>query len=149
MANTIYWTSWMEQLHKQITQVGKYQKLLHDDLKDLFQLKWVNDSVILWHGKMRLMGKSYSWASWGSVSQRLKHAERWTGKLRQAGVCGREHGPVIESWHSHRFQMVAWGQSARQETIKCPFHCSTCKQGENSSPILLCHSLFLQSTLES
>lgn len=116
MANTIYWTPWMEQLQQANNTNGEISE------------------TSPWHGKMRkmrLMGKRYSWASWGSVSQRIKYAEQWAGELRKTGISGREHGPAIKSWHSHRIQTGARGQSASQEIVLCPFCCSTGTQGEN------------------
>lgn len=113
MANTIYWTPWMEQLQQANNANGEISE------------------TSTWHGKMRLMRKCYSWVSWGSGSQRIKHAEQWAGELRKIGISGREHGPAIESWRSHGFQIGAWGQSASQEIVLCPFCCSTGTQGEN------------------
>lgn len=96
----------------------------------------------IWHRKIRLMRKYYSWGCWGSPSQKT---EQQAGELRQAGLYGREHWPRSPE---SQISEEAWGQPSSQEFVTCLLHCATNTKW-SSSPISLCHSLLFQSVPET
>lgn len=105
MANTIYWTPSIEKLQQANNTSGTISE------------------ASAWHGKIRLMGKCYSRAFWGSPSQKTEiQSSRLVSWDRLVFIAENTDQGVLAQL---QISEGSWGQSAFQEFVTCPLHCGT------------------------
>lgn len=127
MANTIYWTPSIEKLQQANNTIKKISE------------------ASTRHGKIRLMRKCYSWASWGSPSQKTEILSiRLVSWARLVCVAENTDQGVLTVTDFRRDL-----RTISSSGVCNVFYSVLPTQSENSSPISLCHSLLFQSVTET